>query len=120
MAGRGGNPLLSAGDAVGVPPRSPVPAAVTRRDQQGARRREGRGRGGGVTRVKGGRGRGGMAAGRGGRCPGHGGVALRAGAAGARGLGAACLRRCLPLCRLARRAAAALMALAGPLLFRVG
>ncbi|KAM6421303.1 LOW QUALITY PROTEIN: putative hydrolase PNKD [Rhynochetos jubatus] len=45
---------------------------------------------------------------------------LRAVAAGARGLGAACLRRCPSLRRLARRAAAALMALAGPLLFRVG
>ncbi|KAM7097301.1 putative hydrolase PNKD isoform 3-T3 [Ciconia maguari] len=65
-----------------------------------------------------------MAAGRGGRHPADGGAALRAAAAGARGLGAACLRRCLPLClplcRLARRAAAAFMALAGPLLFRVG
>lgn len=62
-----------------------------------------------------------MAAGRGGRRPGDGGSALRAAVvAGARGLGAACLRRCLPLRRLARRAAAAFMALAGPLLFRVG
>ncbi|KAM4667716.1 putative hydrolase PNKD [Amazona ochrocephala] len=66
-----------------------------------------------------------MAAGRGGRRPGRGRVALRALAAGARGFGAACLRRCLPLrClplrRLACRAAASFMALAGPLLFRVG
>ncbi|XP_030344345.1 probable hydrolase PNKD isoform X2 [Strigops habroptila] len=65
-----------------------------------------------------------MAAGRGGRQPGHGRAALRVVAAGARGLGAACLRRCpplrLPLRRLACRAAAAFMALAGPLLFRVG
>ncbi|KAM6307212.1 putative thioesterase PNKD [Aegotheles albertisi] len=53
-----------------------------------------------------------MAAGRGGRRPGHGGAALRVAAAGARGLWAACL----PL----RRAAAALMALASPLLFRLG
>ncbi|KAM9380440.1 putative hydrolase PNKD [Phaethornis superciliosus] len=58
-----------------------------------------------------------MAAGRGGRCPGDGGAALAAAvAAGARGFWAACLRRCLPL----RRAAATLMALAGPLLFRLG
>ncbi|KAM9235381.1 putative thioesterase PNKD [Leptosomus discolor] len=60
-----------------------------------------------------------MAAGRGGRRPGNGGWALRAAAAGALGLGAACLRRCLPLRRLAA-AAPLLMALAGPLLFRVG
>ncbi|XP_075285843.1 LOW QUALITY PROTEIN: putative thioesterase PNKD [Opisthocomus hoazin] len=63
-----------------------------------------------------------MAAGRGGLCPGgHGGAARRAVAAAvARGLGAARLLPCPPLRRLARRAAAALMALAGPLLFRVG
>lgn len=61
-----------------------------------------------------------MAAGRGGRLPGHGGAARRAVVAVVSGLAAACLRRCLPLRRLARRAAAALMALAGPLLFRVG
>lgn len=74
-----------------------------------------------MTRAGVGRGRGGMAAGRGGRRPGDGGSALRAAVvAGARGLGAACMRRCLPLRRLARRAAAAFMALAGPLLFRVG
>ncbi|XP_062435437.1 probable hydrolase PNKD isoform X2 [Rhea pennata] len=48
-------------------------------------------------------------------------AALRAvAAAGACGLGAASLLRCPALRRLARRAAAALMALAGPLLFRVG
>ncbi|KAM6070626.1 putative hydrolase PNKD [Chlamydotis macqueenii] len=64
-----------------------------------------------------------MAAGRGGRHRGHGGgTGLGAVVAGARGLGALCLRCCLPapLRRLARRALAALMALAAPLLFRVG
>lgn len=88
-----------------------LPAAATRSVQQGARprrRSDAHGRG---------RGRGGMAAGGGGRRPGNGGSALRAVAAVARGLGAACLRRCLPLLR---RAAAGLMALAGPLLFRLG
>ncbi|XP_064370847.1 probable hydrolase PNKD isoform X3 [Dromaius novaehollandiae] len=48
-------------------------------------------------------------------------AALRAAAtAGACGLGAVSLLLCPALRRLARRAAAALMALAGPLLFRVG
>ncbi|XP_053925432.1 probable hydrolase PNKD isoform X2 [Cuculus canorus] len=60
-----------------------------------------------------------MAAAPGGRRPGHGGSARRAAiaaVAAARGLGATCP----PLHRLARRAAAALMALVGPLLFRLG
>ncbi|XP_054031713.1 probable hydrolase PNKD [Dryobates pubescens] len=61
-----------------------------------------------------------MAVARGGRRPGNGGSALRVAVVGARGLGAACLRLCRALCRFARQAAATLMALAGPLLFRVG